>query len=40
MEQAFGALRAHARNKNLRLVDVAGDVISGTLSASTLTSGV
>ena len=34
MEQAFSALRNHARNHNLRLVDVARDVIDGTLTAS------
>ena len=32
MEQAFSALRTHARNHNLRLVDVAEAVISGTLA--------
>jgi len=32
MEQAFSALRNHARNHNLRLVDVAHDVIGGTLA--------
>jgi AmiR/NasT family two-component response regulator len=36
MEQAFSALRNHARYHNLRLVDVAGDVIDGTLAASAL----
>ena len=36
MEQAFLALRNHARNHNLRLVDVARDVIDGTLAASAL----
>ncbi len=36
MEQAFSALRGHARNHNLRLVDVAHDVIGGTLPASAL----
>jgi len=36
MEQAFAALRNHARNHNLRLVDVAKDVIDGTLPASAL----
>jgi hypothetical protein len=29
-------LRTHARNHNLRLVDVARDVIDGTLAAATL----
>jgi GAF domain-containing protein len=37
MEQAFSTLRNHARNHNLRLVDVAHDVIDGTLAASALT---
>jgi GAF domain-containing protein len=32
MEQAFSALRTHARNRNLRLVDVAEAVISGALA--------
>jgi GAF domain-containing protein len=36
MEQAFSTLRNHARNHNLRLVDVARDVIDGTLAATTL----
>ena len=36
MEQAFSALREHARNHNLRLVDVAEAVISGVLAASAL----
>jgi GAF domain-containing protein len=36
MEQAFAALRNHARNHNLRLVDVAEGVISGTLAAKAL----
>jgi GAF domain-containing protein len=36
MEQAFSTLRNHARYHNLRLVDVAGDVIEGTLAASAL----
>ena len=36
MEQAFSALRNHARNHNLRLVDVAHDVIGGTLAAGAL----
>ena len=31
MEQAFATLRNHARNHNLRLVDVATDVIGGRL---------
>jgi AmiR/NasT family two-component response regulator len=36
MEQAFSTLRNHARYHNLRLVDVASDVIDGTLAASAL----
>jgi GAF domain-containing protein len=36
MEQSFAMLRNHARNHNLRLVDVASDVIAGSLAASSL----
>jgi GAF domain-containing protein len=36
MEQAFATLRNHARNHNLRLADVARDVIAGTLTAAAL----
>ncbi|MCU1461226.1 MAG: hypothetical protein JWO37_1301 [Acidimicrobiales bacterium] len=36
MEQAFAALRGHARNHNLRLADVARDIISGALPSSSL----
>jgi len=36
MEQAFTALRHHARNHNLRLVVLAEDVIGGFLAASAL----
>jgi GAF domain-containing protein len=36
MEQAFATLRNHARNHNLRLVDVAHDIIDSTLAASAL----
>jgi GAF domain-containing protein len=36
MEQAFTALRNHARHHNLRLVDVSRDVIDGTLSVAAL----
>ncbi len=36
MEQAFYVLRNHARNHNLRLVDIARDVIDGTVSAAAL----
>ena len=39
MEQAFSALRNHARNHNLRLVDVAEAVIAGSLPASALRPG-
>jgi GAF domain-containing protein len=40
MEASFNALRSHARNNNLRLVDVAQSVIAGTLEASALDSAV
>jgi len=36
MEQVFSTLRNQARSHNLRLVDVADDVIFGALSASDL----
>ncbi len=36
MEQAFSTLRYHARSHNLRLVDVAQDVIGGALLISSL----
>ena len=36
MEQSFARLRVHARNHNLRLVDVAQNVIAGSLAASSL----
>jgi AmiR/NasT family two-component response regulator len=36
MEQSFNRLRKYARNHNLRLVDVAHDVIGGTLHAPAL----
>jgi GAF domain-containing protein len=36
MEQAFSALRQHSRNHNLRLVDLAHDIIDGTIAATTL----
>jgi len=36
MEQAFAILRHHARSNNLRLSDVARDVIAGTLRVSAL----
>jgi GAF domain-containing protein len=36
MEQTFAALRNHARNHNLRLADVARDIIAGNLTAAAL----
>ena len=36
MEQAFAQLRTHARNHNLRLADVARDLIGGELAAESL----
>jgi GAF domain-containing protein len=33
-EQAFSLLRGHARNNNLRLADVARDIIDGTLTTA------
>ena len=36
MEQSFARLRYHARNHNLRLAEVARDVIDGSLDASAL----
>jgi len=36
MEQAFAKLRGHARAHNLRLVDVAGAIIGGTLAVGAL----
>ncbi len=36
MQQSFAMLREHARNHNLRLADLAADVISGTVAASAL----
>jgi AmiR/NasT family two-component response regulator len=36
MERSFAALRNHARNHNLRLIDLANAVISGTTAPSTL----
>jgi GAF domain-containing protein len=36
MEEAFVTLRSYARNHNLRLADVARDVIAGTLTAAAL----
>ena len=36
MEQAFATLRNHARNHNLRLVDLASDVIGGAVAVADL----
>jgi transcriptional regulator with GAF, ATPase, and Fis domain len=36
MEQAFAALRGHARHNNLRLADVAAAVVNGTLNSAAL----
>jgi GAF domain-containing protein len=36
MEEAFALVRAHARNNNLKLVDVAQGVVDGTTSANEL----
>lgn len=36
MEESFAVLRSHARNHNLRLADVANDVITGVVSARNL----
>jgi GAF domain-containing protein len=36
MERSFAMLRNHARNHNLRLADVASDVIAGSLTSSEL----
>ena len=36
MEQSFARLRAHARNSNLRLADVARDVVGGVIPAAAL----
>lgn len=38
MEQAFFSMRNHARNHNLRLVDIAHGVVGGTLAAGALDS--
>ncbi|HEV2071901.1 MAG TPA: GAF and ANTAR domain-containing protein [Acidimicrobiales bacterium] len=40
MPVAFARLRVHARNHNLRLVDVASAVIDGTLETSSLDAGI
>jgi GAF domain-containing protein len=40
MEQSFARLRNYARQHNLRLVNVAQDVIDGTLTTGALDSGV
>ena len=39
IEHAFARLRSYARNNNRQLVDVAQDVIDGTLSAAAIDSG-
>ena len=36
MEQSFAVLRGHARSHNLRLADLASDVISGTVAPAAL----
>jgi transcriptional regulator with GAF, ATPase, and Fis domain len=36
MDQAFAALRGHARHNNVRLADVAAAVVNGTLNAAAL----
>ena len=36
VQQAFGTLRRHARNHNVRLADLADDVVTGKVGASTL----
>ena len=36
MEGAFGIVREHARHHNLRLADLAADIIAGTVATSTL----
>lgn len=36
MAQAFTTLRGHARNHNVRLADLANDIIAGSVNASTL----
>ena len=36
VQQAFERLRRHARNHNLRLADLANDVVTGTVSTATL----
>lgn len=38
MDEAFGRLRAHARNRNQRLTDVAVAVVAGSLTVSDLDS--
>ncbi len=40
MEQSFSMLRNHARNHNLRLAELARQVIDGTMAVSTLDLGV
>jgi AmiR/NasT family two-component response regulator len=36
LEEAFKTLRGHARSHNLRLADLAHDVVTGALGASAL----
>jgi hypothetical protein len=36
MEAAFARMRNHARNRNLKLVDVAEGVVNGTVSVDDL----
>jgi AmiR/NasT family two-component response regulator len=38
MERSFSILRHHARNHNLRLIDVADDVITGRIPSASLDS--
>jgi GAF domain-containing protein len=38
LDAAFTALRSHARNNNRRLADIANDLISGTITVTTLTA--
>ena len=38
MDEAFTALRTYARSRNLRLADVARDVIAGSIATATLGS--
>ena len=40
MQQAFAALRGHARHHNLRLTDVAAAIVNGTLKSASLAAAV